>query len=408
MVMTLDVEKIRNDFPILKKTYGDKPLVFLDNTATTQKPQSVIDCLSDFWTNNYSSVGRGVYRLSENTTQGFEQTRQKVAEFINANRPEEIVYTRGTTESLNLIAASWGKANLQEGDEIIISALEHHANIVPWQLIAQDKGAILKVIPCNDDAELIMEEYKKLLSPKTKIVSVTHIANSTGTINPIKEIIDLAHEVGAVVSIDGAQSIAHEAIDVQALDCDFFSFSGHKMYGPTGIGVLYGKYDLLAAMPPYQGGGEMIDTVTFEQSTYTTPPHRFEAGTPAVAEVLGLGKAIEYLQEIGLDAIAVYEHELLEYATEKLSQIEGLRIIGTAKEKASLISFTLKAAHPHDAAMIFDEEAICIRAGHHCAQPVMDRFGVPATNRASFSFYNTTEEIDVFVKAIERVNFLFS
>jgi cysteine desulfurase/selenocysteine lyase len=407
MVMTLDVEKVRKDFPILKKTYGEKPLVFLDNTATTQKPQSVIDVLTDFLTNNYSSVGRGVYRLSENTTQAFEQTRKQVADFINAERPEEIIYTRGTTESLNLIAHSWGKANLQQGDEIIISALEHHANIVPWQIIAEEKGAHLKVIPCNDDAELIMDEYKKLLTPKTKIVSVTHIANSTGTINPIKEIIDLAHEVGAVVSIDGAQSIAHEAIDVQALNCDFFSFSGHKMYGPTGIGVLYGKYDLLAAMPPYQGGGEMIDTVTFEKSTYTTPPHRFEAGTPAIGEVIGLGKAIEYLQEIGLDAIAAYEHELLEYATEKLSQIDGLTIIGTAQEKASLISFTLKAAHPHDAAMILDEEAVCIRAGHHCAQPVMDRFGIPATNRASFSFYNTTEEIDILVKAIERVNFLF-
>ncbi len=407
MVMTLDVDTIRKDFPLLNKVYGEKQVVFLDNTATTQKPQSVIDTMTEFYTNEYSSVGRGVYRLSENTTQGFEKTRKRVAEFLNANRPEEVIYTRGTTESINLIAASWGKANLTEGDEIIISALEHHANIVPWQIIAEEKGAVLKVIPCNDDAELLMDEYKNLLSDKTKIVSVTHIANSTGTITPIKEIIELAHAVGAVVSIDGAQSIAHAAVDMQELDCDFFSFSGHKMYGPTGIGILYGKYDLLAAMPPYQGGGEMIDTVTFEKSTYATPPHRFEAGTPAVAEVLGLEKAIDYLESIGLQEIAAYEHELLEYATEKLSAIDGLRIIGTAENKASLISFTLKAAHPHDAAMIFDEEAICIRAGHHCAQPVMDRFGIPATIRASFSFYNKKEEIDLLVKAIERVNFLF-
>jgi cysteine desulfurase / selenocysteine lyase len=408
------VKTIRAQFPVLQKTFGDKTLCYLDNTATTQKPLQVIDAMDHFYRDHYSSVKRGVYQLSELTNVKYENTRKKVQHFINAKQPEEVIFTRGTTESLNLVAQSWGRANLQPGDEVIISALEHHANIVPWQMICNEKQAVLKVIPCNDKAELILEEYKKLLGPKTKLVSVNHISNATGTINPIQTIINLAKEYNAITCIDAAQSIAHMPIDVQELDCDFLAFSGHKMYGPTGIGVLYGKYHLLANMPPYQTGGEMIEQVTFAKTTFAAPPSRFEAGTPAIAEVIGLGEAISFIQDTGLATIGQIEHELLQIAEQKLAAIPGLVVIGQAEQKASLISFVLHTdaqkntlIHPHDAAMIFDEEAIAVRTGHHCAQPVMDRFKVPATIRASFAVYNTPQEIDALVDCIHRVIKIF-
>ncbi len=400
---TYDVEAIRNDFPILSKTFYDKKLVYLDNGATTQKPKVVIDRISRFYSEEYGTVRRGVYALSEGSTEAFAQSRDIVKSFLNAENSSEIIFTKGTTEAINLVAHSYGQPFIQAGDEVIVSAMEHHANIVPWQQICLAKGATLKVIPMNERGELILEDYAKLLTDKTRVVSVNHVSNALGTINPIRRIVEMAHQAGAVVFVDGAQGAPHLGVDVQALDCDFYAFSGHKIYGPTGVGVLYAKQEHLEAMVPYQTGGDMIETVTFEETTFTDPPHKFEAGTPAIAQVVGLGAAIDYINSVGLSAIASHEHQLLKYATEKIEEIPGLKIIGTAGMKAGLISFVLEAAHPLDIGTLLDHEAIAIRTGHHCAQPVMKRFNVPATARASFGMYNTREEIDALVKGLHKV-----
>jgi len=402
-----EVLRLRADFPVLSQQVYGKPLVYLDNAATTQKPQVVIDRITNYYAHENGTVRRGVYKLSEQSTRDFDETRRKVAQLINAASPSEIIFTRGTTEAINLVASSYGRAFIGAGDEVIISAIEHHANIVPWQQICLEKGATLKVISVNDAGELDLDVYESLLSERTKLVAIVHISNALGTINPAKTMIDLAHDKGIPVLVDGAQSTPHMTVDVQALDCDFFAFSGHKLYGPTGVGVLYGKMKHLEAMPPYQCGGDMIHTVTFEKTTFAKPPAKFEAGTPAIAEVIALGTTIDYLQAIGLDRIGAYEHELLQYATEQMQQVPEARIIGTAKQKAGILSFTLKGAHPHDIGTILDREGVAIRAGHHCAQPIMERFGVPATARASFSFYNTREDIDALIAAIRVVTKLF-
>lgn len=402
-----EVMRLRADFPVLSQTVYGKPLIYLDNAATTQKPQVVIDRIANYYAHENGTVRRGVYRLSEQSTQAFDETRRKVAQLINAGSPSEIIFTRGTTEAINLVASTFGRTFVGEGDEIIISAIEHHANIVPWQQVCLEKGAILKVIPVNDAGELDLDAYDAMLSERTKLVALVHISNALGTINPIKAMIDRAHEFDVPVLIDGAQSTPHMTVDVQALDCDFFAFSGHKLYGPTGVGVLYGKMRHLEAMPPYQFGGDMIHSVSFEKTTFAKPPGKFEAGTPAIAEVIALGTTIDYLQAIGLDRIGAYENELLEYATKHMLEIPGVRLIGTAKEKAGILSFTLKDAHPHDIGTILDREGVAIRAGHHCAQPIMERFGVSATARASFSFYNTREDIDALLAAVQVVNKLF-
>jgi cysteine desulfurase/selenocysteine lyase len=395
------VEKIRQDFPILRQRFYDKPLVYLDNAATTQKPQAVIDRMSRFYEEEYGTVRRGVYALSELSTKAFEQARAKVARFMNAPISCEVLFTRGTTESINIVASCFGRPFFQAGDEIIISAIEHHANIVPWQQVCEATGASLKVIPVNDRGELILEEYEKMLNPNVKIVAVNHVSNALGTVNPIKWMIDKAHQQGIPVLIDGAQGVSHLPVDVQMLDCDFYAFSSHKLYGPSGIGVLYAKVKHLDKMVPYQFGGEMIETVTFEKTTFAKAPRKFEAGTPAIVEAVGLGEAIDYLTRIGMGPIGMYESELLEYAADILSRIPSLSIIGTAEDKASVLSFTLKNIHPHDIGTILDREGVAIRAGHHCAQPVMSRYGVPATARASFAFYNTKEEIDKLAEAIQ-------
>ncbi len=402
-----NVQRIREDFPILKQKVHDKPLVYLDNAATSQKPQHVIDAIDRFYTEDCSNIHRGVHALSERSTETYEQARVKLQRYINAASEQEIIYVRGTTEAINLVAQTFGRTRVQAGDEIVISAMEHHSNIVPWQLLCQQTGARLRVIPINDQGELLLDEYEKLLNPKTRLVSVVHVSNALGTINPVRHIIDLAHRRNVPVLLDGAQAVQHLKVDVQALDCDFYAFSGHKIYGPTGIGILYGKADLLDAMPPYQGGGDMISSVTFEKTTYNNLPYKFEAGTPNIAGAIGLGAAIEYVSEVGLDAVAAYEHDLLSYATEAVSQVPGLRIIGTAKEKTSVLSFTLGSIHPHDIGTILDQEGIAVRTGHHCAQPVMDRFGVPATVRASLAFYNTKEEIDALIAALHKVTEVF-
>ncbi|CUI15831.1 putative cysteine desulfurase [Candidatus Protochlamydia naegleriophila] len=396
----LDVKRIRQDFPMLGKTMHGHPLVYLDSAATSQKPQVVIDCIDDFYRNHYGTVHRAVYELAIRSSEDYQKTRHKVKAFLNASQVEEIIFTRGTTESINMVAYSFGKAFVRPGDEILISAMEHHSNIVPWQLLCEDRGATLKVIPMNEKGELLFDEYVKLLSPKTKLVAVTHVANSLGTINPVKEIVEKAHEAGAKVLVDGAQSAPHLKIDVQELGMDFFVFSGHKLMGPTGIGILYGKAELLDQMPPYQGGGDMIETVTFSKTTYNVLPLKFEAGTPMIAEVMGLGAAIDYLNQIGLDNIQAYEHRLLEYATDKLSHIPGLRIIGQAAQKGALISFVIDGIHSLDIGTLLDLKGIAVRTGHHCAQPVMKFFNVPATARASFAFYNTFEEIDQLDQAL--------
>lgn len=409
--MSYSVDSIRAQFPVLAQ--GDKqhkPLTFLDSTATSQKPLKVIEAMEDFYRNHYSSVKRGVYKMSERTTQAYEKTREDIAKFLNARQKEEIIFTRGTTESINLVAWTYGRKFLQPGDEILISALEHHANIVSWQLIAEERGAKIKVIPVDDNAELLLDSLDKLVVPgKTKIAAFTHISNATGTVNPIASMIKKIKSISpeTKVLVDAAQSISHLKIDVQALDVDFVAFSGHKMYGPTGIGVLYGKYENLLAMPPFHGGGEMIDRVTFEKTTYALPPERFEAGTPPIAEVIGLGAAVNWIEEVGLENIHAHEDEILKYAEQEFSKVPGLHILGKPKERGALLSITLDAAHPHDAAMILDEENIAARSGHHCAQPVMDRFGVPATLRFSFGAYTTTAEIDRAVKALCRVVNLF-
>ena len=403
-----DVDKIRAEFPVLSQTVHGKPLVYLDNAATTQKPRCVIERVRQFDSEEYGTVRRGAYKLSERATIMFEDVRQKVARLFNATDKKEIIFTSGTTQAINLVAYSFGKAFVKEGDEIIISNIEHHANTVPWQVLCEDKGAHLKVIPVNDRGELIMEEYKKLLSSKTRIVAVNHVSNALGTVNPIKEITRLAHEAGAKVLIDGAQSTPHMKIDVQDIDCDFYTFSGHKMYAPSGVGGLYGKYDVLKEMPPYVTGGDMIRQVTMKKTLYADPPARFEAGTPAITQVMGLGEAVDYLQEIGLDKIAEYEHSLLEYGTRLLSEIDGLDIIGTAEDKASILSFHIDVIHPHDVVTLLDQDGIAVRGGHHCAQPTMQRFNVPATSRASASFYNKYEELDALAASIRRAIKLFS
>ena len=400
---TFDVQKIRKDFPMLKSTMNGHPLVYLDNAATTQKPNSVIDRLSQFYKKEYATIHRGVYTFSQLSTEECNSAREKCREFLNAKEAAEIIFVRGATEAINLVAVGYGRKLLKTGDEIIISAIEHHSNIVPWQMLCQEKGLTLKVAPVNDKGEVLIDEFQKLLGPRTYFVALTHISNALGTIVPIKEIIKRAHHAGAEVLVDGAQAAPHIKVDVQDLDCDFYCFSGHKIYGPTGVGVLYGKRKHLEAMDPYQFGGDMIESVSFEKTTFAKIPAKFEAGTPSITEIVGLGAAIDYLESIGFEAIERYEKELLDYATEKLSKIPSLKIIGTADEKASLISFTIEGVHPHDIGTVLDQCGIAVRAGHHCAQPVMKRFHVPATARASFAFYNTKEEIDKLVEGIEKV-----
>lgn len=403
------VLSLRADFPVLHQMVrGKKPLVYLDNAATTQKPHAVIERMNQFLRQDYGTVRRGVYDLSARATQAFEASRQAVAEFIGAKTSEEIVFTKGTTEAINLVAHSYGYAHFKQGDEVILSEIEHHANIVPWQLLAQRLGLVIKVIPVFDSGELDLETYRALFSERTKFVSIVHVSNALGTVNPVAEMIAYAHTMGVPVLLDGAQSAPHMCVDVQALDADFYVFSGHKVYGPSAVGVLYGKMKHLETMVPYQGGGDMIDTVSFDGSTFAPPPRRFEAGTPPMVEVIGLHAALTYVQSIGMEAIDTYERYLLDYATQQLSDIPGLRIIGQAKDKAGIISFTLEGVHPHDIGTMLDHEGIAIRAGHHCAQPVMTRFGVPATARASFAFYNTLDDIDVLSQALRRVVAFFA
>jgi cysteine desulfurase/selenocysteine lyase len=399
----IDIQKIRNDFPILNQEVNGKPLVYLDNGATTQKPQCVIDAIANYYQTTNSNVHRGAHTLSDQATQLFEDARISLQKFLNANKSEEIIWTRGTTESINLVAQTWVRSNVGPGDEIIVTGMEHHSNIVPWQMVCEQTGATLKVIPVNSDGSLDFEGYKALLNEKTKFVSVVHVSNALGTINPVKEIIELAHEVGAKTLIDGAQAVAHWDIDVQALDADFYAFSGHKLFGPTGIGVLYGKEELLNAMPPYQGGGEMILHVSFDKTTYNTLPYKFEAGTPNIAGAIGMAAAIEYLN--GLDRVALAKHEdaLLARAVELASQDTDIQLIGTATKKASVMSFLLSGAHPHDVGTLLDQQGIAVRTGHHCAMPVMEQFDIPGTVRASFTFYNTLEEVDVLFAGINKV-----
>lgn len=400
---TYDVEKIRSDFPILKTKVHGKQLVYLDNAATTQKPLYVIDKTNNYYNKYNANIHRGVHALSQEATEEFESARIIIKNFINALGKNEIIFTRGTTESINLVASSYGRKNIKEGDEIIISTMEHHSNIVPWQMLCAEKKAKLKVIPINDQGEIIFEEYEKLISEKTKFVSVVYASNSLGTVNPVRKIINLAHSYNIPVMLDAAQAVNHIKIDVQELDCDFLAFSGHKLYGPTGIGILYGKVNYLDGMPPYQGGGDMISKVTFEETTYNELPHKFEAGTPDIAGAIGLGAAVEYVQNIGLENIAHYENQLLNYATNAVSDLQGLRIIGTAKEKISVLSFHLENVHPHDVGTFLDFEGIAIRTGHHCTQPLMRRFNIPATSRASFGLYNTKEEVDVLVRGLTKI-----
>ncbi|HKP84117.1 MAG TPA: cysteine desulfurase [Pyrinomonadaceae bacterium] len=405
---TWDVQRIRADFPVLQQTVNGKPLIYLDNSASSQVPQVVIDRGSIYLEQEHSNIHRGVHYLSQKATTAYEGAREKVKRFINARDVRECIFVRGATEGINLVMHGYGRKFIGAGDEIIISTMEHHANIVPWQMLCEEKGARLRVIPINDAGELLLDEYDGLLNERTKLVAVMHVSNALGTINPIKEMIAQAHKYGVPVLIDGAQAAPHMPVDVQDLDCDFYVFSGHKMFAPTGSGVVYGKLEILETMNPFQGGGDMIKTVTFEKTTYADPPNRFEAGTPAIASQIGLGAAIDYLNSIGRERAAAYEAELLRYATERVSGIEGVRIIGTAKHKASVLSFVIDDIHPHDIGTILDQEGIAVRAGHHCAQPVMQRFNVPATARASFAFYNTKEEIDVLARTIERVIEIFS
>ncbi|MDD2737940.1 MAG: cysteine desulfurase [Methylomonas lenta] len=400
---TYPIDQIRADFPILGEKVRNKPLVYLDNAASCQKPQAVIDSIVHTYSHEYANIHRGVHMLSVKATDRFEAAREKVRGFINAASSKEIVFVRGATEAINLIAQSYGKTQLQAGDEIVISAMEHHANIVPWQMLCQQIGTVLKVAPMNQKGELIFSEFEKLLGDKTKLVAIAHMSNALGTINPVEKIIAAAHGKNIPVLLDGAQATPHMAVDVQALDCDFYVFSGHKLYGPSGTGVLYGKQTLLEAMPPYQGGGDMIRTVTFEKSTYAGLPHKFEAGTPAIAEIIGLGAAIDYVTAVGMDNIASYEAELLAYATEQAEQIKGMNIVGQAAEKGGILSFTLDHIHPHDIGTMLDSLGIAIRAGHHCAMPVMDFYGVPATARASFAMYNTREEVDILMQGIKSL-----
>ena len=404
---TFDVKRIREDFPILKQKVHGKPLVYLDNAATTQKPAQVIEAILRFYTQDCSNVHRGVHLLSERATEAYEGVRLKVKRFLNAFDLREIIFVRGTTEGINLVAQTYGRQNVQAGDEVLITAMEHHSNIVPWQILCEEKNAVLRVAPINDRGELILEEFEKLLSARTRLVAVAHVSNALGTINPVRQIVEMAHAMNVPVLVDGAQGAPHLKVDVHELGCDFYAFSGHKVFGPTGIGVLYGKERLLAVMPPFQGGGDMISSVTFEKTFYNVLPYKFEAGTPNIAGVYGLGAALDYVNQIGLANITSYEHALLAYATEAIQQIPGVRIIGTAREKAGVISFVLEGVHAHDVGTILDREGIAVRTGHHCAQPVMDRFGVPATVRASLAFYNTKQEINALAAGIQRVKSVF-
>lgn len=404
----LDVERIRRDFPILAREVNGRPLVYLDNAATSQMPQPVIDAWVRYYTEIHSNVHRGVHSLSQAATDAYEGARRKVKAFINAREDREIVFVRGATEAINLVAHGYGRAFIGAGDEIVISALEHHSNIVPWQMLCEEKGARLRVIPMNDAGELLMEDYPKLLNARTRLVAVTHVSNALGTVNPLREIIDLAHARGIPVLVDGAQAAPHLPLDVQALDCDFYVFSGHKMCAPTGIGVLYARARLLEKMQPYQGGGDMILHVTFEKTLYNVIPYKFEAGTPAIAGAVGLGAAIDYLNGIGMARIAAYEHRLLDYAMGVLGEMKGVRLIGTARAKSAVQSFALDGVHPHDVGTLLDVEGIAVRAGHHCAQPVMQHYCVPATARASFAFYNTFAEIDALAAGIRKVQKIFS
>jgi cysteine desulfurase / selenocysteine lyase len=397
----LDVYAIRQQFPALNRQVKGQPLVYFDNAATTQKPQVVIDALVDYYTNYNANVHRGIHTLAEEATAAFESSREAARQFINASSREEIIFTRGTTEGINLVAYTWGRKNIKAGDEIIITEMEHHSNIVPWQILCEEKGATLKMIP-QQDGTLLLDEYKKLLSSKTKLVSVVHVSNALGTVNPVEEIIQLAHQAGAIVMIDGAQSTVHLDIDVQALDCDFFAFSSHKVYGPTGIGVLYGKKQLLEAMPPFQGGGEMIKEVTLEKTTYADLPYKFEAGTPNIGDAVVLKAALEYVSKIGKEKIRNHENELLAYATEQLVQLPGVRIIGNAANKVSVVSFVIDKVHPQDIGILLDNRGIAVRTGHHCAQPLMACYGIPGTIRASFAMYNTKEEIDKLITGLQK------
>lgn len=403
----LDLQKIRADFPILNREVNGKSLVYFDNGATAQKPQQVIDAINRYYQYENSNIHRGIHTLSQEATDAYEKARITVQHFINARHEHEIIFTSGTTASINLVATCFAKKHLTAGDEIIISTMEHHSNIVPWQMVCEETGAVLKVVPINDKGEFLFDEYENLLSEKTKMVALTHVSNTLGTINPVKEIISKAKEFGAYTLIDGAQAVPHKEVDVQDLDCDFYAFSGHKMFGPTGVGILYGKESILNELPPYQGGGDMIKTVTFEKTIYNELPHKFEAGTPNIVGGIALSEAINYMHKIGINNIAQHEAELLTYATDKIKGIEGVRIIGEADSKASVLSFIVNGTHPSDIGMIIDKLGIAIRTGHHCTEPLMNRFNIPGTARASFAFYNTKEEVDVFIEALKKaVNML--
>ena len=398
----LNIDAIRSQFPILNREVKGKPLVYFDNAATSQKPQCVIDALVNYYTHYNANVHRGIHTLAEEATLAMEKSRDAAQEFINSESREQVIFTKGTTEGINLVAETWGRQNIGAGDEIIVSNIEHHSNIVPWQILIEEKGATLKVIPVNEKGELVIDEYRKLLNPRTRLVAVNHASNALGTINPVKEIIDAAHKAGAVVLIDGAQSTVHLDIDVQGMDCDFFAFSSHKMYGPTGVGVLYGKKELLEAMPPFQGGGEMIKEVTFEKTTYNDLPYKYEAGTPNIADIIAFKAAIDFVNGIGKRNIKQYEDELLQYGTGQLKEIPGVRIVGEAKEKVSVISFIVDKLHPQDLGILLDNYGIAVRTGHHCAQPLMDCYRIPGTVRASFAVYNTKEEIDELVVGLKK------
>jgi cysteine desulfurase/selenocysteine lyase len=403
-----DVEKIRGDFPILSRDVRGKKLVYLDNAATSQKPQAVIDAVKRYYEQENANIHRGVHFLSELATAEHDRARETIKNFINAESSREIIFVRGTTEAINLVAQTYGRTHVGAGDEVLITAMEHHSNIVPWQLLCEEKRAKLRVAPINDDGELVLQEYEKLLGPRTKMVAVPHVSNALGSVNPLAKIIELAHAKNIPVLVDGAQAVPHMKVDVRALDADFYAFSSHKMFGPLGIGILHGKAAFLEAMPPYQGGGDMISSVTFEKTTYNRLPFKFEAGTPDVGGAIGFGVAIEYLNRVGMDNIAEYEHELLAYAVRTISGVPGVKLIGTAKERAGVLSFVLEGVHPHDVGTILDQEGIAIRTGHHCAQPIMQRFGIPATARASFAFYNTKEEVDALAQGIQRVHEVFA
>ena len=406
--LDFDVERVRADFPLLRQQVNGKPLVYLDNGATSQKPQCVIDELVRYYTTENANVHRGVHTLSQLATDDYEGARGKVRRFLNAADDREIIYTRGATEGINLVAQTFGRQNVGPGDEIVVSNMEHHSNIVPWQMLCEEKGAVLRVVPIDDSGELLMDEYEAMVGPRTKLVSITHVSNALGTVVPVERIVGIAHARGVPVLLDGAQAVPHMPVDVRSLDCEFYVFSGHKLFGPTGIGILYGKGEILEALPPFQGGGEMIKSVTFEKTIYNDLPYKFEAGTPHIAGAVGLGAAIDYVQALGFEGIEAHEAELLEYGARALSAIEGLRIVGTAHHKAGILSFTLENIHPHDIGTILDEQGIAVRTGHHCAQPVMQRFQIPATARASLAFYNTKQDIDALVHGLDRVIEVFS